>query len=492
MKRRLTFALLALFALQAAPAWADSDDMMSVLQDMKKQMSEMQRTIETQNDRIRQLESRPSTGSAAGMERPAEAQVSPSLSEQDWEKGIKDNIGNAIPWTKGLKLGGDLRLRAENFNYFEEPEDNVVSDTRDRTRYRFRLRYGVEKDFGDDWKVGFRLASASTSGGLQTDQASTNVTLGNPGYFTYKDIFIDRAYATYSPNGLKDYGMVSGVTIGAGKFDNPFLRYATPIVWDADVTPEGLYEKATLKHWSSENNKVYSHWTLGQFITHENSGQETDAQLYGYQGALAWSTYNFGTDAPVEIASAVTYYDYPNYFQTVGAGNNFSSTAFLRTNTTALDNPKILDFYNEQSFKLGEWPLITLWQDFVSNVGSIDDTRAGNNAVHDADFAWGAGIKLGKMKKKKDWEAHWGWYDIGANAVVAAFNDSDFGGPGGVGHTNRVGQKFGLGYMITDSVTLSYTGYVVSVQDPINSSTIAANATDEQVWRSQVDLLWKF
>ena len=51
--------------------------------------------------------------------------------------------------------------------------------------------------------------------------------------------------------------------------------------------------------------------------------------------------------------------------------------------------------------------------------------------AHANDFAWGLGLKLGKMKKKNDWEFSYGYYEIGANAVVAAFNDSDFGGPGG-------------------------------------------------------------
>lgn len=492
MKKVLAVAVLAMMLQGTAFADAPEVEMMNMLKSMQKQMSQMQSTIDRQSSRIQELESSRSYSPTA---QPAAQTSAPQLSEADWEKGIKDNIGNALPYLKGVKMGGDLRLRAENFNYYEDDFDDgesVTSDTRDRTRYRFRLRWGVEKDFGDDWKVGFRLASAtaSTTNPIATDNTSTNVTLGNPGYFSYKNIYIDRAYATYSPNGLKDYGALKGVTIGAGKFDNPFLRYSTPIIWDGDVTPEGVYEKASIQLLSSEENKLYAHLLAGQFITHENSGAETDAQLFGYQGALNLSTYMFGTDAAVDISSAVSYYDYPNYFQTIGATNN-TATSFLRTNTSALDNPKVLDFYNEQVIPIGGWP-VTFWEDVVTNVGSIDGTRAAIHEAHDDDFAWGVGVKVGKMKKKKDWEFHYGYYEIGANAVVAAFNDSDFGGPGGVGHTNRAGHKFGLGLLLTDNVSLNYTGFLVRVKDPTNSAVIAANAADEKVFRSQIDLLWKF
>jgi hypothetical protein len=78
---------------------------------------------------------------------------------------------------------------------------------------------------------------------------------------------------------------------------------------------------------------------------------------------------------------------------------------------------------------------------------------------------------------------------IGGNAVVAAFSDSDFGGPGQQGYTNRKGHKFGFGYGLTDNITLNYTGFFVQ---PLHPSTLVANSTNESVFRSQVDLNYKF
>lgn len=493
MKRFVGLLLLiVMLAGGASPAFADSSaDMMAMLQSMKDQMTQMQRTIDTQNARIQQLEGRPVNQVIAPSYNQTPA-IGPDgaqayLTENDWEKGIKDNIGKAIPWMKGAKYGGDFRLRYEAFNYSDNnPDENIASD-RTRNRFRIRLRWGFEKDYSDDWKVGFRLATGST-----TDQASTNTTLGNPGHFTFKTILIDRAYAVYAPNGLKDYGPLQGVTVGAGKFDNPFLRYATTIMWDSDVTPEGIYEKANFKLFGDENNNLNLYTTFGQFIANENSGLETDADIYGYQGALNWSTYNFGTDQPVDFTMAVSWYEFNNWIQTyVVAGSNSAATSYLRTNTAAADNFRVLDLYPEIQFGVNSVP-VTLWYNYVQNLGNVgtdDIIRSGGNDIHDADTAWGLGIKLGKAKTKSQWETFYGYYEIGANAVVAAFNDSDFGGPGGTGHTNRQGHKFGVSYMLTDAVQVNWTGYVV---EPLNPGTVVASSINETVFRSQLDAVYKF
>lgn len=477
-----TSAILALTMIQVAPVWADSTgDMMSMLESMKKQMTQMQRTIDVQNLRLQQLESR------KVLETPQpQAQVQPTttMSDADFQKSLKDNIGEVIPFLKGVKYAGDLRLRHEYFDYFDKNTTAGATD-RSRNRFRIRLRWGFEKDYGDDWKAGFRIvtASPSTSSGVATDNTSTNVTLGNPGYFVYKNIYIDRAYASYSPNGLKDYGAIKGVTIGAGKFENPFVRYSTPIMWDGDITPEGLYESANLQLYSAEENKLNLYTKAGQFLINENSGADTDTQLYGYQGALNWSTYNFGTDVPVDATIAMSFYHTNNYSRTVAS--NTTGASFLRTNSQNGDEFEIWDIYPEVTFNVGEKPL-TLWYNFVTNA---DDTDGDEAALGEQEDAWGVGFKYGKAKKKGQWEIVYGYYDIDINAVMAAFNDNEFGGPGGVGHTNRKGHKLGLGYRLTDNVLMNWTGIIVR---PLNPSTVVANSANEDVFRSQVDLNYTF
>ncbi len=458
-----------------------------MLESMKQQMVKMQATIEQQNIRIQQLEST----RIAEPQRIASAdpQLQPKLTKEDWQKGVKESLGESVPWIKGLKFGGDVRLRYEAFDFEDNNSEENVSSDRSRNRFRVRLRFGFEKDYGDDWKVGFRLASATSTSGQALENISTNVTFGNPGHFTFKNIFIDRVYAQYAPTALKDQGPLKSVIVGAGKFENPFFRYSTGIMWDSDVTPEGIYEKADFQLLGDEDNRVNFYSTLGQFITNENSGVDTDAGLYGYQGALNWSTKNFGTKDPVDFTAAVSFYDVTDWSNTVAS--NTAGTSFLRTNTLAADNFRILDVYPEIQFHaLGKQ--VTLWYNYLKNLGNVGTENAAlslGNDIHDADEAWGAGFKLGKAKKKGDWEAVYGYYEIGANSAVAAYNDADFGGPGGVGFTNRQGHKFGLGYMVTDAVMVNWTGFVVT---PLNPNASVANSQNETVFRSQADVNYKF
>ena len=454
-----TAIMLFGFLLSSSFAFADaSPDMMAMLEKMQRQIAQMQQTIDQQNLRIQQLES----------SRVPEKIEAPSTPPE------------AAPWLKGVKSAGDIRLRFESFDYFDKSDAAGATD-RSRNRFRIRLRWGLEKDFGDDWKAGFRLAT-----GAVTDQTSQNVTLGNPGYFQYKTFLVDRAYVNYAPSALKDIGPLKAVNFGGGKVENPFLRYSTGIVWDTDVTPEGIYEKADFRFIDTEKTKLNLFTTFGQFFVNEDSAADKDAELIGYQGALNLSTHMFGMDKPTDFTAGASYYDYPNWFQTVTA--NSSGTSYLRTNTSALDDPRVLDIYPEIAFYAGNTP-VTLWYDYAKNVGTIDPVRAAMNEAHADDDAWGLGFKIGKAKAKGSWELFYGYYEIAPNAVAAAFNDSDLGGPGGVGFTNRRGHKFGLSYQWTGSLTLGWTSFLV---EPLYPTPVSANSADESVVRSQFDASYKF
>ncbi len=473
------FVIAVALMMHATPVSADSSsDMLAIVDSLKKEMKMMQQTIDEQGRRIRQLESPAATGAA--------------LSDKEVQKNFKTTLGEVAPWLKGLKQSGDIRLRMETFDYFHKNNDagsTGAAADRTRNRFRVRLRWGVEKDFRDDWKVGFRLSTGNT-----TDPTTANQTLGNSGYFTFKSVLIDRAYASYEPSALKDAGVIQGVKIAAGKVENPFFRYSTPIIWDGDISPEGLYEQAKLRLISGEKTKVELQTTLGQFIVNENTSVESDAGLYGYQGALSVTTWALGTVKPVNFATAVSFYDYPNWFQTVKS--NTASTSFLRTNSIVADSFRVLDIYPEIGFELWNRPF-TLWGDYatnLANVGTDDLAQSGGNNIHDADDAWGAGLKIGKLAKKGSWETSYGYYEIGTNAVVAAFSEAAFGGPGGAGGSNRKGHKLAFGYQVTDNMLLNLTGFVVRPLNPFNgNATIGIqNSTNETIFRSQVDLVYKF
>ena len=94
--------------------------------------------------------------------------------------------------------------------------------------------------------------------------------------------------------------------------------------------------------------------------------------------------------------------------------------------------------------------------------------------------AWPIGLKAGQNKKKGDWS---GWYvykDLEADAVLAAFTESDFGWNT---LTNRCGSQFGVAYNITDAMT---AGVTIFVTQPKIAATTPTNFT------LQADLVWKF
>lgn len=463
--------LTAVFSVGTiTPVWADNGEMIAMLEGLKKQMAQMQQTIDAQNLRLQQLESR-----RVLETRQPETPLQPAPAAQTT---MSD---------KGAKFGGDFRLRHEYFDFFDKNTEAGATD-RDRNRFRARLRWGFEKDYGDDWKVGFRLATGNT-----TDQLSTNQTLGNSGYFTFKSFNLERAMASYTPTALKNKGALKEVKIAAGKTDNPFQRYSTLIVWDADVTPEGLYETSVWQLWKNDTDSFNATATAGQFLVNENTATESDAQLFAYQTSLGWSTQRFSNE-PVELTTAVSWYDYTNWFQTVT--NNSASTSYLRTNSIVADNFRVLDIYPEVQFNVAGTPVVlwTNWVENTANVGTEDLQQSLGNDIHDADDAWGAGLKLGKIKKKGDFEWFYGYYEIGANAAVAAFSEGDFGGPGNNGFTNRQGHRFGLGYGLTKDITLNWTALVVKPLNPFNDNgTIGIqNSANEKVFRSQLDINYKF
>ena len=473
--RVLSVALLGAFIFQVSPAFADSSaEMMSMLKSLQQQIANMQTTIDSQNKRIQQLEG-PNT--------------------DDAKKIVRDSVAAAMPWTKGVKYGGDFRVRYESFTYYNKNDDagsTGLAADRTRNRFRIRLRWGMEKDLGEDWKVGFRIDTGNT-----TDPTSTWQTIGNSGYFVFKNVVFDRAYATYEPSALKDKGPLKDVKIGLGKFENPFFRYSTPMVWDSDVTPEGIYERANLSLINTDSDKLNAQATTGQFIVNENTSLDSDANIFAYQGALSWSTKIFNTDKPVEIATAVSFYDYTNWFRTVLASGNTVATSYIRTNSIVADDFRVLDIYPEVNFYVNQTPVM-LWYDYAlntANVGTADAAQSLGNDIHDSDQGWGVGGKIGSAKKKGDWETFYSYYEIGANSVVAAFNDADLGGPGQLGYTNRKGHRAGTTYNLTDNVALSFNVLFFQPLNPFSggsATTGLQNASNESVFRTQLDLNYKF
>lgn len=476
MKRNfliLSAASIALLSLVfTAPAIADDAELVGLVKSMQKRMDSQDRKIEM-------LESRSS--SSVSVASAGEGGAAP-MSDYEFNQRLETATGGANKWLKDLKFSGDFRLRYEAFQY----TSGAPTETDDRNRFRYRLRYGFEKKFSEDLKAGFAMASgegSSGTGGVSVDPTSTNTTFDNN--FNFKNVYVEKAYATYSPSFLKNIGPIKKTEFGGGKFNNPFEKGSSDMIWDRDVKPEGIYEKIDFDFFDTENIDLTGYVTAGQFVLDEDASVEGDANLYAFQLGLNPTFYIPFFERPVDLLHAFSFYNYDNYAR----NSNFliGGTSLARGNpnadalTTELDAGRFQVF--ESYTELGLVPIFNTptraYFDFAVNARDQADSGVVSNENH----AYAVGVKLGSIVQKNDWELSWAFKRIGANAVVGAFNDSDFGD----GHAGKYGNVIKGGYALMDNVTLNSSMFFVR---NLNSGT--SGIIDQEQYRFQVDLVWKF
>lgn len=466
--------------LAGGPVLADEGQLTSMIQDLQAQMKQMQRTIDGQSEKIRQLENRgpvPSTSEGA-----LSVEQAPPMSDYEFNERLNTALGGASKWLKDLSFKGDLRLRYEAF----ENHNGTTSETDDRNRFRYRLRYGFEKKFSEDTKIGFSMASGEASGGANVDPTSTNTSFDND--FNFKHIFIEKAYAQYRPPILRR-GIISDSKLTAGKQDNPFEKGSSDIIWDRDVKPEGLSEQFDLKLIEGSDFDLNAFVTGGQYILDEDATVGGDAYLWAHQ--LGWNAimYTPAFERPVDYLGAISYYSYGEY----ATGSNFvtGGTSLARGNSnidgsaTELDvqDFEIVEIYNELAFYPAGLPIRPFF-DYANNVGGQLRDGATETAIGVGEQdAWAFGLKLGGIVKKGDWELQGAYKRIGANSVPG-FNDSDFGFSG---HSGKRGSVFKAGYALTDTISLNFAAFFVN-----NLNTGTSTVLDEEQRRFQTDLVWKF
>lgn len=462
------------------------EDIGTLIRSLQKQMADLQATVQAQKVEIQALKA----GGGSIQMAASHVEAAPPMSETEFKQRLSDATGGADKWLKDLKFKGDLRLRYEAF----QNTSGNTAETDDRNRFRYRLRFGWDKKFSDEMNAGFSLASgeaptiAGTTAGsaaVQSDPTSTNTSFDND--FDFKPIYIEKVFATYKPNWAK-VGPVKGLNVTAGKFDNPFEKGSSDILWDRDVKPEGIYEKVDLKMLDTTNFDLNSYLTSGQFVLDEDSSTANtgDASLFAYQLGLNSILYTDLMERPIDLLSAVSYYTFGDY--ATGGNYTIGGISLARgnpvvpgsTSQLAAGEFRLWEIYNELAFYPYGLP-VRPYFDWVSNIGN----KAENYNVLGAgdSNAWALGIKLGALNKKNDWEVGYAYKWIGANAVPG-FNDSDFGY---AGHSGKRGSVVKAGYQLTDYLSLNGAAFFVN-----NLNTGTGGVRDEEQRRFQVDMVWKF
>src|SRR6516164_5636738 len=150
-------------------------------------------------------------------------------------------------WLNRISVFGDLRFRYEGI--WNASLTNTV-DNPDRNRFRIRARLGTGIDATEEVQGRLRLVSGDIN-----DPISTNQTLSD--LFTRKPINLDWTYITLSPWKTLGLDKLTGSTkprfsVTLGKFPTPtFVPLGSELVFDSDLSPEGLTESFTLWDQSS-------------------------------------------------------------------------------------------------------------------------------------------------------------------------------------------------------------------------------------------------
>ena len=370
-----------------------------------------------------------------------------------------------------IELYGDARIRYEyrGGRTVGDPSTGFHDDWQERERERYRLRLGLRGTLADDWFFGVRLETSQNA-------RSTNVTFGDDtstsspgggGPFAKGSDGIDVGQAYFGYKGFRD------ITLTGGKMPNPLVT--TPMVWDADINPEGLSEQwkhtfnFTFGGGSAEAGPAYSKDSkavapapvsepfklkidffanFGQFVyddtnpenplgprvtTTGNGGTQlvpnTDAFMMAWQ---VGARFTFPNNLYAQIAP--TLYNYTGNGDTFnihfrGGSPDVSNANSTAQNQTGINSLLVFDMPMEVGWKLGELPM-RLFADFAVNLEGHDRAAAaGHPDKGDQRYAYQIGIGFGQIKAKHDWQVNVFWqhteqYSLDPNLVDSDLFDS--------------------------------------------------------------------
>lgn len=390
-------------------------------------------------------------------------------SADEFAKQSKVHFGK---WVEKFDLYGDARMRFEYRG--GEKGDVAGGDRMERNRWRYRLRAGARMEFTDDLRAGLQFETGPSG-------RSSNVTFGDDAGAWGKisdGMFLGLLYLNWTP---ADW---LGVT--AGRQANPF--HVSSLVWDGDLTPEGLTES-----FKTKAGKFDLFATFGQYV-YDDSNPDNPFGAGGFSDAFLFVNqvgvkFNISKDVTAQIATALNVYS--------GQGDTYREPFVGTTvaNSVGINDLLILEMPAEVKFKIGSLPA-RVFGDFAMNLQGGDRARAaGTPQFDDEIYAWQAGVELGSAKKKGGWSAKAFYqmsdlYALDANMVDSDLFDS---------RLNMKGFVVQGVYALTDfaNITLTYangdrnnqslpTGAVGDLGGPSGTAFL------ENYQLLQVDLNFKF
>jgi Putative porin len=233
----LAAAITGLFGVSAAPASADMETLLDKLHEKGVLSDDDYQDMKTEARSTRRAEALKNAGEAE-KEQTAKASSASAL-----------KVPEAL---KSMELYGDLRMRYEN-RIARAASDAATSE--ERQRWRYALRVGVRGDVSDDFFYGIRLDTGTYGRSAWVTMGDDNSSNGSKSSQSNKSsdaLAVGLAFIGWKPT---DWAQVI-----TGRQNNPL--YTTSMVWDPDITPEGVSEKFSFK--LGDNATLFA--VAGQYI----------------------------------------------------------------------------------------------------------------------------------------------------------------------------------------------------------------------------------
>jgi Putative porin len=434
--------------------------------------------------------------------------VNSALMATKWK--ISDSI-------KSIEIFGDVRMRYE-YRSAENPTPNdpgpnstpssgATGSTYDRERFRYALRIGVRGDLYDDFNYGLRLETSNNprspwvtfanDTGSSSTQSATTPAGGTPSDKSNDGIYLGQIYLGWHPTGWFQ------MTVGR----MPMPLYTTTMVWDADINPEGAFEK-----FKFDVGNVELFADFGQFDYQDPTA--TSDFPSGDTFLLAWQAgvnVKCGPDMAFKIAPVLYTYAgkgnppaagatpniYSPYYAFVGQGDQYGLNGSW--NQAGINDLLIMEIPEEFDFKINNTPLGTLqariFGDVAYNFAGDDRAQAaynagngaagafpgmsspptGQNEAYQVGFGIGSagpvygptqGYVYGSASKKNNWEFRFYYQKVEQYALDVNLMDSDFF----EGRANLEGYYTAFAYSFTDSIigTVRY-GYATRIDNQLGT-----------------------
>jgi polyhydroxyalkanoate synthesis regulator phasin len=373
-------------------------------------------------------------------------------------KDQKWGVPGALPdWIKDVRLYGDVRSRVQSVLYASDNATGVYLDfnsinskggigkagatallntTQDRFALVGRFRFGATATLGNDFALDMALAS-----GNAISPVSTNQVLGN--YDSRWTVSVDRAAVIWNPvNAMRD----REVDVRFGRFSNPFVT-TSELIWDTDVNFEGVSAMYALDLFGVDTSKMERglFLTVGAFPLQEVELSTKDKWLYA--GQLG-TEFHLGDATLMRLTGG--YFDFENI---TGMRNtpdstllDFTAPRFVQKGNTMYDirndtdsttnlfalagRYKIANANLMVDFSLARDYHVWLSGEYAKNVGwdSKEVTALTGVAVPERTSAYDVSVGVGKPRLRQlwDWKASLSYRYVEQDAVLDAFNDSDF------------------------------------------------------------------